>query len=308
MKRKQLTGRPSSPFYFADEADIDFIPSGCTLLDCILGGGWPIGQISNIVGDKSSGKTLISIEACANMRIKYPKAAIHYDVGGGETFDLAFARHLGLPEDGVSLYESGTVEEWYNTLSSELDKSKGKQPMIYVMDSLDALSDEAERKRKIDEGTYGTKAKQVGEILRRLDKKLSQKRCLLLIVSQIRDNIGVTFGKKYKRSGGKALDFWAAQCLWLAEVSKITKTRKKIKRAIGINVKAKCEKNKVGLPFRDCEFPLIFNYGMDDEAACKAFLDTIGVKYDRHSPVQNMVRMHWLQIEQGFLPKKRKYP
>ena len=307
MKRTQLKNKPKQGFYFAAESEVEFIPSGCTLLDCVLGGGWPIGSISNIVGDRSTGKTLIAIEACANFRNKF-KGPICYDVGGGETFDKNYAEHLGLPKTDVRLEESGTVEDWYNTLSRFLSDNE-KVPSLYVLDSLDALSDQAELDRKIHEGTYGTKAKKIGEALRRLDKRLTKQKCALLIVSQIRDNIGVMFGKKYKRSGGKALDFWAAQCLWLAEVKKLQKTKRGIKRAIGIEVRAKSEKNKVGLPFRDCTFPLLFNYGMDDVGACENFLKIIKIPIPEKN-LEKTAISEWMKLEEEFseyLPGKKKY-
>ena len=56
--------KPAAGDYFERQV-LDFIPTGCTLLDCVLGGGWPLGRISNVVGDKAVGKTLLAIEACA---------------------------------------------------------------------------------------------------------------------------------------------------------------------------------------------------------------------------------------------------
>ena len=70
-RRTVITSRPSvklpeqkpaqqkqknSYFTQTEKGGIKFIHSGCVLLDCVLGGGWPIGRVSNIVGDKSSGK------------------------------------------------------------------------------------------------------------------------------------------------------------------------------------------------------------------------------------------------------------
>lgn len=313
MRRKQLSRRsvvkekPPENFYFEDEVDITYIPSGCTLLDCILGGGWALGRMANLVGDKSTGKTLLAIELTANFRTLFPDGNIFYTVGGGETFDVPYARSLGFPKD-ASLNTLGTVEEVYEHLKENCLGKKNKGPTLYILDSLDAISDEAERKRKIDDGSYGTKAKKVGEVFRKLENKLEEHKVFFLIISQIRDNIGVMFGKKHKRSGGKALDFYAAQVIWLAEKKKINQTKKKQKRNIGIQVIAKNEKNKVGLPYRQCEFPILFNYGMDEETACLAFLKEIGVKapssLDR---MQKLVRKKWREIETSFMPTKRKY-
>jgi hypothetical protein len=88
---------------------------------------------------------------------------------------------------------------------------------------------------------------------------------MLLIISQIRDNIGVTFGETKKRSGGRALDFYASQVVWLAEIGKIKRTVSGVERVVGAHVKARCKKNKVGMAYREVELTVIFSYGVDDE-------------------------------------------
>lgn len=51
--------------YGVVEAKPKTFSTGCVLLDSALGGGWPYGRMVNVVGDKSTGKTLLAIEACA---------------------------------------------------------------------------------------------------------------------------------------------------------------------------------------------------------------------------------------------------
>jgi len=64
--------------YYTPKKSLVTFTSGCSLLDCALGGGWPIGRVSNIVGDKSTGKTLLAIEACANFARRFPDGLIRY--------------------------------------------------------------------------------------------------------------------------------------------------------------------------------------------------------------------------------------
>ena len=44
--------------YFLEETELQLISSGCTVYDMILGGGYPLGRVSNNVGDKSSNKCI----------------------------------------------------------------------------------------------------------------------------------------------------------------------------------------------------------------------------------------------------------
>ena len=239
------------------------IPSGSTLLDLQNGGGWALGRMVNIVGDSSSGKTLLAIEACANFARLYGTADIRY-CESEAAFDEDYAITLGLPEGIALARDIHTVEELHDDLSAFLGKVKG--PALYVLDSADALSDKAESEREIGAATYGaSKPKMFSEMFRRLAAVIGEKNCCLIIISQIRDNIGVTFGPTKSRSGGHALDFYASQIVWLHEVGKERRTVTQVERVIGINVRSQNRKNKIGQPFREVEFLLVFNYGVDDE-------------------------------------------
>lgn len=321
-------------FYFSNEnEDIKFIPSGCHLLDCVLGGGWAVGRIINLVGDKSSGKTLLAIEACANFHNEFPDCKIHYNEIES-AFDKRYAESLGMPIDSIEFTEDmNTIEQLFEYLSKIIkDKkdNKNSDPELVIIDSLDALSDNAERERDIDKGSYGTnKAKQLSEMFRRINKDLSKANITPIFISQIRDKLNVMFGKKTQRAGGRALDFYASQVVWLAEIKKIKRTVNKVNRAIGVKVKAKCEKNKIGLPFRECEFPIIFGFGVDDITAGLEWLQELGKlklvnlsksNYKGHADnlsikeeskfrkqLNSVIKKEWKQIEKGFLSKRRKY-
>ena len=228
----------------------EFIHSGSTLLNCVLGGGWPLGRMSNIVGDASTGKSLLCIEAAANFHHQFPNGKIIY-LEAEAAFDESYAEALGMPVASVNFVgedlEDFTVESWFEHLTETIEAlSKEDVPCLYIVDSLDALSDRAEKGREIDKGSYGaSKPKVIGQLFRRLTKEIEKSKIHLMIVSQVRDNIGVMFGDRHYRTGGKAMDFYASQILWLAQIKKLDKTIKKQKRVYGVQIKAKCKKNKI---------------------------------------------------------------
>ena len=41
--------------YFLEETELQLISSGCTVYDMILGGGYPLGRVSNNVGESRRG-------------------------------------------------------------------------------------------------------------------------------------------------------------------------------------------------------------------------------------------------------------
>ena len=335
--RKRVVASKEGANYFASgtDKDLEFVSTGCCILDSVLGGGYVLGRIANLVGDKSTGKTLLAIEASANFALAYPDGIIRY-AEAEAAFDERYAEALGMPIDRVQFAKNIlTVEDVFEDIEKYLKEWEGK-PCLYIIDSLDALSDRAEQGRKIDEGSYNmNKQKKLGEMFRRLVQKVEESRMLILIISQIRDKIGVSFGETKTRSGGKSLDFYASQVFWLSEVEKMKRTVDKVERITGVRVKARCKKNKIGLPFRECEFPVLFGYGIDDLTASVEWLLDIkreellkdlglsaagykirissirnkgGLEAQKlRKQLQEIVINEWRRIETSFLPQSKKY-
>lgn len=320
--------------YFKPDTKIDFTSTGCTTFDCALGGGWPGGRIINLVGDKSTSKSSLATEAVINFLRQYPEGLAFYRETEA-AFLLSYAEGMGLPLDKVDFGDPDkpvtTVEEFARDLGTFVGKClAAKVPGIYVLDSLDALSDEAEMERDIGEGSYGTKkAAKLSELFRTCTRKLEQANVLLFVVSQVRENINAMFGEKYRRSGGKALDFYSTIVVWLAHLKTLKRSIKNVERPYGIMVGVKVKKNKVSMPHRECSFPFIFGYGIDDlKASCEwlkavgrleglglgdidinKFIDKLSDEeyFDYQQKAAELVKKVWAEIEENFLPTRKKY-
>lgn len=330
VARRNLTEGGS--YFTAPKKSIDFIHSGSKLLDLVLGGGWAERRIGNVVGNASAGKTLITIEAAHNFAEKYPKGKVFHRETE-DAWDDAYAEALGMPLQVVDKARLDTVEDFFEDVDG-IVKSKTKQPMFYILDSLDAISSRAEMARDIDESSYGTeRAKQISQMFRRrIPAAMNKANLTMIIVSQVRQKVGVLIGKKWTVAGGEALSFYASQRIKLNQIKEISNKVRGISRTSGIVVKADCFKNKVGLPFRECEFAINFAYGIDDLNECMDFLaDTNGlgevdvaktkikefIKATKRLPTpefrKELSRIHsatekvWYDIEREFLPKRSKY-
>jgi len=337
-KRTRATlEKPKNSYFTSAKTNIQFISTGCAVLDCALGGGVALGRTANLVGDRSTAKTGTATEVLINFVSAYPSGSAAYRETEA-AFDEEYAAAMGLPIDKVDFGDPDepliTVEDFYRDFDAFCDKQlKAKEPGLYVLDSMDALSDEAEMARDIEKGSFGAaKAKKMSEMFRKITRKQEQANVCLFIVSQVRENIGAMFGEKYTRSGGKALDFYASQIFWLANLGQLKRTSNKVERVYGIKLRASVKKNKVGLPFRKADFQFEFGFGTNDLLASVEWLkevnrlDAIDLKAteakdfiqeiakmdtkeysEERQRAAQAVKIIWAEIEETFIPTRKKY-
>jgi recombination protein RecA len=322
-----------------DDEGIEFFSSGCTLLDAALGGGWAVGRVSNILGESASGKSLLGIEAAANFMMAYPTGRIvHIDTEAA--FDPEYAETLGLNTEAIDLYEDfSTVEQVASMFDAMLAEREGEtdlQPCLIILDSIDALTTNAEVARSMEDGTFGVeKAKLLSQLFRRYIRRLNACGITLMIMSQVRANLNAgPFGKQTITSGGKALKFYVSQQVELQHMKQIKKTVSGNERVVGVMSKATIVKNRMGPAHRKIEFPIMFGYGVHDEAASLQFIvksgkgkelgiaDTLAAattflkKVDGSTPEERKVHIDKIRevavqvykdIEESFAPARAKY-
>jgi recombination protein RecA len=263
------------------------IPSGAKMLNLAcsdkLIGAFALGKIINIIGDSSSGKTLLELSMLseiANIPAFDDYDLFLDDAENALTFNIKKLFGSVLDERLRLDKKSNTVEAFYGNVLRRITKGI---PFIYVLDSLDSISADAEieRAKQYEEekekkkGSFKTeKPRMVSEMLRVIKGEISETDSLLSIVSQTRDNLG--FGAIFTpkvRSGGKALKFYCSHEVWLA----VGKKKKKSDLEIGADVMGKVSKNKLTGKKRDVVFPIYYDYGIDDVASCIDFLIERGI-------------------------------
>ena len=273
----------------ADKEQI-LIPTGSVMLNLAcsdrIEGGYGPGTVVNLIGDSSSGKTILALSMLAEMH-QLPQFD-HYrfifdNAERGLAFDMS---HLFGPTFGKRIndsltkqesvrWPSNTIEDFYGNVLRALAKDS---PCIYILDSFDSISADAEISRskeykndKTDKsGSYKTeKPRMASEILRVINGMVDETASIVLIISQTRDNIG--FGAQFNptvRSGGRALKFYCFHEIWLAMGKKLISRELEI----GADVFAKVSKNKLTGKKRETDFPVYYDYGVDNLRSCIDFL------------------------------------
>lgn len=93
-----------------------------------------------------------------------------------------------------------------------------------------------------------------------------------MIISHVKQKIGVTFGEKRYRTGGDALNFYTHQVVWLHQKGIVTEMHGGQPVATSVDIHARFKRNKTALPFREADFPILFNYGIDNLSSLVSFL------------------------------------
>jgi len=275
------------------EEKVADIPLGCTYLNLAATGnpfyGGCSGTFMNIIGDEATGKTVQAKTLFAECHLEESLDGYDFvydnpenidffddDFFGDELSERIKKPHSCTEDDD---FGSRTIQDFKSNLWNALER-----PTIYILDSFDALSDDAEIEKMDNEakgkkvsGSYGTgKAKGASELFRMAISRLQKTKSFLLVISQTRENINPMTMRKKTRNGGKALDFYACHVIWLARTKSLFKTVNGKKVEIGHEVKAKVSKNKFNGRKREAIYPLYLDYGVDSIVSGINCLQDIG--------------------------------
>ena len=250
----------------------EFIPTGCPPLDIIMGGGVPVGRMTEIYGDTSTGKTLLAEHILAETQ-KMGGLAVLLDT---ETaIDDRLAELIGIDLDELLYSNPETVEDVYEIVDELLIAKRKADPdglMTIVWDSVAATSSNEEIEKIKAQGlgaaTVATHARLISKMMRVMKTRVAEERLAFVLLNQTREKIGVMFGAKKSTFGGRAIGYYSSVRLELALRGKI----KEKTHEIGINTRAYVAKSKVAPPFGQCIIPILFDVGIDEPGAVLEWL------------------------------------
>ncbi len=252
-------------------ADVkDWISTGSIILDKTIGKGIPVGKIIEIFGQEATGKSTLGYQILANAQ-KRGFTTILIDTE--TSYDSLRAKSLGLNTNELVYVQLNTIEEVFEFIEKTGETVSGESSIVVLWDSYAATPSRLEIEGDFGENYYGIGAKAMSSALRRMKRFLTWEKFTLIIINQVRQNIGVMFGPKWTTPGGEALKFYAAVRLELTIKDKLIKDDK----IIGVSVKARTVKNKVATPFRECLFILDFEKGINDILTSINFLIEKGI-------------------------------
>jgi len=238
--------------------EVERLSTGILSLDWVLNGGFARGRHTELYGVPHAGKTACALTFIGTQQAAGKKCAF---VNVERTFSNKFANRLGVDTDELELIKHRQANQAIDV--SEVLLRSGHFDVI-VLDSIAALVPLAEMEKDMEASSMGMEqAKLMSKALRKLTA--ANDRTVFVWINQLRENVGVSFGKKTRTSGGMAMGFYASTRIEMVRTETI-KSKKQIinpntgkpmmkEEGRGHRVLARIEKEKAGArPYAETTF------------------------------------------------------
>lgn len=234
---------------------IEWISTGFSKLDRIMGGGVPLRRICEISGVYSVGKSTLALQIVAQAQ-KMGKDVLWCD--SEFSFAEDYATALGVDCDELELYAGRFAEENLDFIE---EWAEGHKNSLIVLDSIGGLLPRAEAEKGADGKVIGGQAKLIATFCRKITPILAiNNNALLVLNHQFTD----LMSGKLKTSGGAKLEY--SKSIWLM-LRVANKRIMKGDQQVGIIVEAEIRKNKlVATQKQKVELTMIFGEGFSAEA------------------------------------------
>jgi recombination protein RecA len=281
------------------KVDCDFIDTGNYALNYIMSGsfdnGLPSGQVTEIHGDPSTGKSLLLYNIIANFLKKYPRGVVVLD-----DTEQAYVQYLGskldIDESRLIKISSATVEDHMNMIfrggkilnqvndeSKEIDVAEpiiskllnaGVENIMIAIDSVAVMSTKHEQDVGLDKPDM-SKAKVLKALLRVAVPYIKKYKITYIVTNHLIHMIGSMIPNQKTTPGGGGIVYQSSIRLGMSNAGKLKV--KDTNLIAGVKSRVTTVKNRFAPPFRQAELEIMFNAGLSRYSGIVSLLMGLGV-------------------------------
>ena len=258
-----------------------WIPTGSTWLDSIIcrgkKTGLPVGKIVELAGEEATGKSYMAAQIAVNAQ-KMGITPVYLD--SESAISPEFLEMMGCDLENLLYVQAVSVEKTLEIIEDLLKTAD--QQFLFIWDSMALTPTTSDLEGDFNpQSSMAVKPRILSKGLSKLIIPIAQSQSTLLILNQLKLNIGaegnpkyMTQSQKFFTPGGKALAYAYSLRIWL--------TGSKAKDSfvyddkgfrVGSLVKARLEKSRFGSQGRTCQFQILWGDGtgvLDDESLFEA--------------------------------------
>ena len=251
--------------------DLGFVSTGSYALNKVISGnymnGIPIGQISQFHGESSTAKTVFATHILKEAQSKGYYSML---VDSENAYNPTFAKTLGIDPEKLIYSTPETLEDSFQVMEEtilSIRETDPETPIVIAYDSIAVSPSKVEYDAESYDGNNmqgAVRAKATGACLRKINPLMRKHKVALIVINQLRSKVGVMYGNPdTMAAGGRSLDYYLGVNLKCVSNKTTDLIKDDHKRIIGITGTVRNTKNKVSIPFRECEFELMYDEGLN---------------------------------------------
>lgn len=253
-----------------------WIPTGVDLLDAVmtsydkddkvLGRGWACGRWYEVFGPEAGGKTTLYIRGLVECQ---KMGGFPVLIDSEARFYKPRAQKMGLDLSSLTIIDAPYIERGIESIDKLLnlfqksDKMK-RRPVMIAWDTIATVPTKAELEKGKYAGGMGDKPRAIHQMIRDLVGKLPGSNACLVLVNQVRDNIGAgKYEKQTDTTGGWGTRFQSSVRIEVTKFGQYTNAKDK-EDLEGILNRYKIVKSSLFKPMAEIETALNAEYGIDN--------------------------------------------
>ncbi len=220
-------------------------------------GGIPRGRIVEIYGKKGSGKSTIAYSTIGEAQKEGLKCTL-FDAENA--FNPGWAKMFGVdPDDMVFCYE----QEGEMVLDIIEAMAYDGSYDLLVIDSVAALASRKELEDAMGDEHVGLHGKMWSKAMRKLKAPLAKSNTTLILINQLREDVGKMFGNPEIRPGGRAIGFYGDLVFNVKDNGEFSSGKGRERDVYGHQISVVVKKNKVGISRGIAHIDLYYRSGFD---------------------------------------------